>query len=139
MHDQFPVSIDLEITPPKGTAMEMVGKKGKPMFPSLYLTGAEGLADLPREGWALVHYKRRSLTMGERDDETCCSADLEIHEIRLPEKGTEDEMGDMGDEMLKIAKERGLLGNSSDEEEESDESSEESESLAPESDDENEK
>lgn len=118
MHDDFPVSIDLEITPPKGVVI-MGDKKGasKPMYPSLYISGATGLESLPREGYALIHFKRRSITMGERDDESCCSADLEVHEIRLPEKGSEEEMGDMEDAMKSLAKERGLIEGGSEDEE----------------------
>ena len=132
MHDEFPVSIDLAITPPEPIDLDMVvGKKGKskPMYPSLYISGVKNIEDLPREGYALIHFKRRSMTMGERDGEECCSADLEIHEIRLPEKGTAEEMGDMEDAMTSLAKERGLI-DSSDEEEMGDE--EEGESLATE-------
>lgn len=125
MHADFPVSIDLEITPPKGMPMEIGGKKGKPMYPSLYVSGAGGIENLPREGWALIHFKRRSLTMGERDDESCCSADLEIHEIRLPENDSGEEMGDMADAMKKMAKDKGIdTGDDySDEDEESEDES----------------
>lgn len=130
MHEQFPVSIDLEISPPEPVDLGMVaGKKGKsqPMYPSLYISGAKNLEDLPREGYALIHFKRRSVTMGDRDGEECCSADLEVHEIRLPEKGTEEEMGDIGEALTSMAKERGLV--EGDEEEGSEE---EGESLATE-------
>lgn len=130
MHDQFPVSIDLEITPPEPIDLDMVvGKKqgkSKPMYPSLYITGAKNLEDLPREGYALIHFKRRSVTMGDRDGEECCSADLEVHEIRLPEKGSGEEMGDLGEALTSMAKERGLVEGGEDEEMES----EEGESLA---------
>lgn len=132
MHEQFPVSIDLAITPPEPVDLDMViGKKGKskPMYPSLYISGVDNLEDLPREGYALIHFKRRSMTMGERDGEECCSADLEIHEIRLPEKGTAEEMGDIGEALTSMAKERGLVENG--DEEEMDET-EEGESLATE-------
>lgn len=132
MHDDFPVSIDLAITPPKPVDLDMViGKKGnsKPMYPSLYITGVDNIGDLPREGYALIHFKRRSMTMGERDGEECCSADLEIHEIRLPEKGTPEEMGDIGEALTSMAKKRGLI-EGSDEEEMGE--TEEGESLATE-------
>lgn len=132
MHEDFPVSIDLEITPPEPVDIAMVaGKKqgkSKPMYPSLYISGVKNIETLPREGYALIHFKRRSLTMGEREGEECCSADLEIHEIRLPEKGSEEEMGDMGDAMTSLAKERGLI--ESDTAEAEDEEAPEGESLA---------
>jgi hypothetical protein len=129
MHDEFPISIDLAITPtvepigfdqPKGKSREL-----KPMYPSLYITGAKNLENLPREGYALIHFKRRSITMGDRDGEECCSADLEVHEISLPEKGDSEEMTDIGEALTAMAKTRGLIGGSDEEEEE-----EEEESLA---------
>lgn len=133
MHDEFPISIDLSIKPPKGVVM-MGGKKGdlKPMYPSLYISGADGLESLPREGYALIHFKRRSITMGERDDEACCSADLEVHEIRLPEKDSGEDMGDMADALKSMAAERGLIEGSEEEEGEEEEPSEDAESLAAE-------
>lgn len=138
MHEQFPVSIDLEITPPEPIDTGMVaGKKGKskPMYPSLYITGAKNLESLPREGYALIHFKRRSVTMGERDGEECCSADLEIHEIRLPEKDSVEEMGDIGDALKSMAEERGLMaGEAEAEGDEEEGSEEEGESLAAEMD-----
>lgn len=134
MHDDFPVSIDLAIELPE---MDMsAGKKrpSKPMYPSLFISGAKNLEDLPREGYALIHFKRRSVTMSDRDGEDCCSADLEIHEIRLPEKGAEEEMGDMEDVLKSMAKDRGLINGDVEEDEEMEESgeeeSDEGESLA---------
>ena len=138
MHDEFPVSIDLSIKPPKGVVV-MGGKKGdmKPMYPSLYISGADGLESLPREGYALIHFKRRSITMGERDDESCCSADLEVHEIRLPEKGSEEDMGDMADALKSMAAKRGLIEGSEEEEgEDEEEPSEEGMEVGEETDEE---
>lgn len=111
MHNEFPVSIDLAIDVPEmgTTVSEKKGAKSETMYPSLYISGVSNLESLPREGYALIHFKRRSITMGERDGEECCSADLEIHEIRLPEKGSDEEMGDMEDALTSIAKERGLI------------------------------
>jgi len=133
MHDEFPISIDLSIKPPKNVVVTG-GKKGdlKPMYPSLYISGADGLESLPREGYALIHFKRRSITMGERDDEACCSADLEVHEIRLPEKDSGEDMGDMADALKSMAAERGLIEGSEEEEGEEEEPSEDAESLAAE-------
>lgn len=133
MHEQFPVSIDLAINPPEPVDLDMVvGKKGKskPMYPSLYISGVKNIEDLPREGYALIHFKRRSLTVGEREGEDCCSADLEIHEIRLPEKDTAEEMGDIGEALTSMAEERGLIEGTGDDEEMGEE--EEGESLATE-------
>lgn len=134
MHEQFPISIDLAITPPEPIDLDMVvGKKGKskPMYPSLYISGVKNIEDLPREGYALIHFKRRSLTVGEREGEDCCSADLEIHEIRLPEKDTAEEMGDIGEALTSMAEERGLIEGSEENDEEMGEE-EEGESLATE-------
>lgn len=128
MHNDFPVSIDLAIDVPEmGIDQPTPAKrtKSKPMYPSLYISGASNLESLPREGYALIHFKRRSITMGERDGEECCSADLEIHEIRLPEKGSDEEMGDMEDALTSIAKERGLIESYEDDEGEEVENEEE--------------
>lgn len=131
MHDQFPVSIDLAIQP-KEMAIDFAppapGKKQKPIYPSLYISGVENLDALPREGYALIHFKRRSVTLGDRDGEACCSADLEIHEIKLPEPGSEEENGDMADALTALAKDRGI--DTGDDDESEDEESEETESLA---------
>ena len=131
MHDDFPVSIDLALDFPAMGEMPSTKKSSKKVYPSLYISGAKNLESLPREGYALIHFKRRSVTVGERDDEECCSADLEIHEIRLPEKGDDEEMGDMADALKSMAKERGLMEDESEESEE-EEGDEESESLMPE-------
>lgn len=130
MHNDFPVSIDLAIDVPDIEVMSS-GKKSRrsePMYPSLFISGAANLESLPREGYALIHFKRRSITMGERDGEDCCSADLELHEIRLPEKGSDEETGDMEDALTSMAKERGLLESYEDEsEDETEEETEEEE------------
>lgn len=119
MHNDFPVSIDLAIDVPEMgiSVSEKKRAKSETMYPSLYISGVSNLESLPREGYALIHFKRRSITMGERDGEECCSADLEIHEIRLPEKGSDEEMGDMEDAMTSMAKERGLIESYEDEDE----------------------
>jgi hypothetical protein len=141
MHDQFPISIDLAIQPKDmdmAMAMPMPSSKSgksKPIYPSLYISGVENLDALPREGYALIHFKRRSLTMGERDGESCCSADLEIHEIKLPEAGSDEDTGDMADALKALAKDRGIDTG----EESEDEESGEGESLAEELDETEEK
>lgn len=138
MHNDFPVSIDLAIDVPEmGIDQPSPSKrtKSKPMYPSLYISGVSNLESLPREGYALIHFKRRSITMGERDGEECCSADLEIHEIRLPEKGSDEEMGDMEDALTSIAKERGLIESYEDDE---DDEGEEAENEEEENEDEEE-
>jgi len=133
MHDEFPVSIDLAIHPMDesdfpavlGKVRERTGKV-KPVYPSLYISGAKNLESLPREGYALIHFKRRSITMGERDGESNCSADLEIHEINLPDKSSQEDSGDMADAMKSLAKGMGIdTGSGSDQEEASETDSEE--------------
>ena len=132
MHDQFPISIDLAIHP-KGMDMPMglpvtTGGKSKPIYPSLYISGAKNLEALPREGYALIHFKRRSVTLGDRDGESCCSADLEVHEISLAEAGSDEDSGDMADAFRALAKDRGYdTGSQTDDD---DDESEEGESLA---------
>jgi len=136
MHDDFPVSIDLEIPAPKPADMDIAVSKGsrkmKPLYPSLFISGANGIENLPREGYALIHFKRRSLTMGDREGEDCCSAELEIHEMRLPEKGGGEEMGDLADAIKSMAKDRGLIESDETEAEDEDGEMEEGESLAAE-------
>ena len=113
MHDQFPISIDLAIRPEEMMgAMLMTeppskSKKSKPIYPSLYISGAKNLEALPREGYALIHFKRRSVTLGDRDGKSCCSADLEVHEISLAEAGSDEDSGDMADAFRALAKDRG--------------------------------
>lgn len=134
MHDDFPVSIDLEIPAPKPVDMDIMVSKGsrkmKPIYPSLYISGVDGIENLPREGYALIHFKRRSLTLGDREGEECCSAELEIHEMRLPEKAGGEEMGDVADAMKSLAKEKGLDVGDMEVEEEEMETEDEAESLA---------
>lgn len=116
----------------------MKGKKQRKVYPSLYISGASGLEDLPREGYALIHFKRRSVTLGDRDGEECCSAELEVHEIRLPEKGGGEEMGDVADAMKSLAKEKGLDVGAMEDEGDEEEMEGEAESLAGEMEDEEE-
>lgn len=116
----------------------MKGKKQRKIYPSLYISGASGLEDLPREGYALIHFKRRSVTLGDRDGEECCSAELEVHEIRLPEKGGGEEMGDVADAMKSLAKEKGLDVGAMEDESDEEEMEGEAESLAGEMEDEEE-
>lgn len=130
MHDQFPISIDLAIRPEEMGMMPMPappskGKKSKPIYPSLYISGAKNLEALPREGYALIHFKRRSVTLGDRDGESCCSADLEVHEISLAEAGSDEDSGDMADAFRALAKDRGYDTGSQTDDEDYDEESEE--------------
>lgn len=123
----YPVSIDLAIKPSKMVDMPVALKKGgkaKPIYPSLYLSNIEGLDALPREGMALIRFKRRSVTKSENDGGSNHSVDLEVQEICLPEKSSEEEQGDMTDAMKGIAKERGLNVGGADESDEAETSEE---------------
>lgn len=116
---EYPVSLDLAIKPMEATPAPTTtkSKNAKPYYPSLYLNNIDGLDALPREGYALIRFKRRSTTKSENDEGTNHSVDLEIQELRLPEKSSEEEQGDMEDAMKGLAKERGLNIGESDEEE----------------------
>jgi hypothetical protein len=134
MHNsEYPVSIDLAIHPKAvmegfpAPAPAAKGKKAKPIYPSLYLNNIEGLDEFPREGTALVHFKRRSVTKSENDEGSNHSVDLEICEICLPEKSSDEEKGDMADAMKGMAKERGLNVGENDEEESPEEDASETE------------
>ena len=70
----------------------------------------------------MIHFKRRSVTLGDRDGESCCSADLEVHEISLAEAGSDEDSGDMADAFRALAKDRGYdTGSQTDDDEESEE------------------
>lgn len=124
----FPVKVDLAMPAPE-VALEspVKGKNSqpKPMYPSLYINNAEGLDGMPKEGYALIYYKRRRHSITEDDEGETHSADLEVQEICLPEKSSDDDMKDMGSELASMAKKRGINTGMETDEEESEESPEE--------------
>ena len=85
----FPNEVDLaREVPDYGSSLEAGPSKPKKMrkdYPSLYISGVEGLESMPKEGWALIYYKRRRLSLEEnKDGDETSGADLEIQEICLP-------------------------------------------------------
>lgn len=144
---EFPNEIDLgrtEDVPDYENKKEDVKTKKRTYYPTIYIRGVDGLGDLPKEGRALIYFKRKSLSISEgsdcgagpcipgdsssSDDKTTYSAELEIHELCLPE---EDDT-DIGDNLDKMAQKVGLAVNGKsrkdydDDEEEDDGENEES-------------
>lgn len=109
----FPNKIDLAMSPPS-MPLDATSPKGKktppkPMYPSLYISGVDGLEGMPKEGYAMIYFKRRSVTIGEGDEgDPKHSADLEIQEICLPNTTPEEEEMDMKDAMKSVAKKAGI-------------------------------
>ena len=125
MPSSFPNEIDLGKTPgeacsPCMSTSETKGKKKKPKpyYPSLYLSGIDGLEGIPKEGYALVMFKRRSITISQdqESEDPRTSADLEIQSISFPEVTSEEATGDMQSELAKFAKSQGVADAESDDE-----------------------
>jgi hypothetical protein len=116
--------------------------KTKTYYPTLYISGVDGLGDLPKEGYALIYFRRKSLSITEGKDcgtipcgpmdsdspggdKTTYSADLEIQELCLPD----EESDDGGDAIDAMAEKAGLVVRGkkrlSDEEDEGDDYEEE--------------
>jgi hypothetical protein len=129
---EFPVKIDLGRQVPDYSgemAAAPSGKKRKmkTSYPSLYIDGGADLAKLQKEGWALIKYKRTSVRIGKSNgpsidsgaakDEDSASAEIEVQQLCLPDKG-----GDVMDEFAKFAKAKGVdtggMGGDDDEDEE---------------------
>lgn len=109
----FPNKVDLAIKLPKAPSATLMiggkqGKTPKAVYPSLYIDDAEGMDGMPKEGYALIYYKRRRHTMSEGDGGTHHSADLEIQEIAFPDQSADDETKDMGSALASLAQEKGI-------------------------------
>ena len=122
IESQVPVEIDLGMTPTatieiSGMGMKKSAKAMKPMYPTLYINAAENLDKLPKEGYALVYYKRRALTQTERESGVDMSADLEIQEICAPEMSADDDKSDLESGLKSMAKGMGIDVGDDDEEE----------------------
>jgi hypothetical protein len=123
IESQFPVEIDLGMTPTATIEISDMGMKKsakamKPMYPSLYIHGADNLDKLPKEGYALVYYKRRALTQTETERGSETSADLEIQEICAPEMSVDEDKADLESGLKSMAKGMGIdVGDDEDEEE----------------------
>jgi hypothetical protein len=61
------------------------GSSKKKFYPTVYISDVAGLEDLPEKGCILVDYKRRSLTINQRDGKTTCSVELELRTICMPD------------------------------------------------------
>jgi hypothetical protein len=125
---EFPVEIDCAQPMPEGMpAMATGGTKGKkskpqPVYPSLYLRDCENIDQIPAEGYALVYFKRRSLTTTEHAEQgDSQSAELEIQEVCLPPTSSDEETEDLEGAMESMAKERGIIPNDEAEQEEEEE------------------
>ena len=123
IESQFPVEIDLGMTPTATIEISDMGMKKsakamKPMYPSLYIHGADNLDKLPKEGYALVYYKSRALTQTETERGSETSADLEIQEICEPEMSVDEDKADLESGLKSMAKGMGIdVGDDEDEEE----------------------
>ena len=122
IESQFPVEIDLGMTPTatieiSGMGMKKSAKAMKPMYPTLYINAADNLDKLPKEGYALIYYKRRALTQTERESGVDMSADLEIQEICAPEMSADDDKSDLESGLKSMAKGMGIDVGDDDEEE----------------------
>jgi hypothetical protein len=121
IESQFPVEIDLGMTAPttieiSGMGMKKSAKMSKPMYPTLYIHSADNLDKLPKEGYALVYYKRRALTQTENEGGMHTSADLEIQEICAPEMSADEDKSDLESGLKSMAKGMGLDVGDDDEE-----------------------
>lgn len=125
IESQFPVEIDLGITPTATIEISDMGMKKsakamKPMYPSLYIHGADNLDKLPKEGYALVYYKRRALTQTENEVGSHMSADIEIQEICAPEISSDEDKSDLESGLKSMAKGMGIdVGDDGEDDEES--------------------
>ena len=122
IESQFPVEIDLGMTPTatieiSGMGMKKSAKAMKPMYPTLYINAADNLDKLPKEGYAVIYYKRRALTQTERESGVDMSADLEIQEICAPEMSADDDKSDLESGLKSMAKGMGIDVGDDDEEE----------------------
>jgi hypothetical protein len=82
-------------------------KEKKKDYPTLYIRDVPGLEDIPKEGYALIYFRRRSVTVGEDSaGEDQASADLEVQEICLPPTSKSEEDADLSDAMQSLLSER---------------------------------
>ncbi len=123
----FPKDIDLSRDVPDygATAIQAPANKAhekstKKDYPTLYIRDVPGLEDIPKEGYALIYFRRRSVTVGEdAAGEDQASADLEVQEICLPPVSKSDEDADLSDAMAELLK--GREGEYDEDDEEEDE------------------
>lgn len=109
--DSFPNEVDLGRDVPdysKNTfdgpeyPAETKPKKMRKSYPTLYISDAASLDQMPKEGYALIYYKRNRVTLEERDGEDKSSADLEVQSISFPSASKEDEDTDLATAMKEM-------------------------------------
>lgn len=110
VHEDYPVKIELgkevddyqcEMASPKHEK----GKK-RTVYPYLYLNGVEGIEDVPKEGHAIITFKRTSMTVRDRNGEQDNSVELEIEDIHFQSKTKEDENEDIAEGMKRLMEEQ---------------------------------
>jgi|DEB19_MinimDraft_2_1074335.scaffolds.fasta_scaffold00282_4 hypothetical protein len=101
----FPIHVELGRRANEGAIPEMSDgmankSKNKKYYPTVYISDIAGLENLPEEGCILVDYKRRSLTINQRDDKTTCSVELELRTICMPDDyDGSDDLSDIVDDL----------------------------------------
>jgi hypothetical protein len=95
-NEEYPVVIDLGKEreccsyPMDSTKKPKKGKK-EIYYPTAYVPFVEGLESLPKEGYALIKFKRKGLSIHENQEgDTSGSLDLEIQELHVQEKASGD-------------------------------------------------
>lgn len=127
----YPVEVDLGRKEPEmrdvAVSPSPSGKKPKTriFYPTLYIDGVEGMPSLPKEGIALVHFRRKRMSVEENyDGKETSGVTLEIQKLCLPEEAGDDS-DDMESQMAKFAKGEGVnTGRAEEDDEESDEDEE---------------
>ncbi len=120
--EDFPIEIDLGKTPDERDMPVSVegGKKAKrkPYYPTLYINGVEGLAGLPKEGCALIEFRRNRLSVDTPEDgKDSGSVELQIKKICLMEPG-DDDGGSLADAIKRGLREQGVEVGDEEEDEE---------------------
>ncbi len=121
--DDFPNHIDLGKTPDE-TDMPVAplgkNKAPKKYYPTLYLRDIAGLENLPKDGWALIHFHRSDLSLRTpADGEDGASAELQVKELCLPDE--QDAGEDIGSAIAKALKGNGVDAGQEETDEEDDE------------------
>jgi len=115
VHEDYPVKIDLgKEVDDYPSPCEMASKnpknpkngKKRTVYPCLYLSGVEGLEDVPKEGHAIITFKRISMTVRDRNGEQDNSVELEIEDIHFQSKTKEDENEDIAEGMKRLMEEQ---------------------------------
>lgn len=101
----FPIHVELgkksDMNSPVAPPMD---KSDRKYYPTVYISDVRGLEKLPEKGCILVDYRRRSLTINQRDGESTCSVELELRTICMPEEYDDnDDMSDIVDDLMSKA------------------------------------